>query len=262
MGRSGREAIVERLPMLRKKQSLDFVVANCENATQGRGITVAHANILLAAGIDCMTLGDHAFDQKDIVRLLETDARILRPINYSKAAPGRGARIYSLPNQRKILIIAALGRVFMRPAFNDPFGAVQDVLSANPIGTMLNAAVLDFHAEATSEKTAMGIWCDGKASLVAGTHTHIPTADARVLPGGTAYVTDVGMSGDYESVIGVDNAEPIKRFTTGMTGGKLVPASGQATLSGAIVDINPATGLANAITSLRSGGILGTDEVA
>ena len=246
MGRTGRRAITERLPELRARLEADFVIVNCENATQGRGVTYPHAKTLINAGIDCVTLGDHAFDQDNMKQGVEVEPRILRPLNIAKGARGR-----------KVLVMSALGRVFMNRPFNDPFEMVGNYLDMYRIGATVSAVVLDFHAEATSEKLAMGHWCDGRVSLVAGTHTHVPTADARILNSGTAYISDVGMCGDYDSVIGVQKDEPIKRCVTGMRGGKFTPASGEATLSGVLVDTDDATGLATAIDPIFVGGLMG-----
>ena len=201
MGRAGRRAISEGLAALRKQLRADFVIVNAENASGGRGVTAGHAQLLLEAGADCLTLGDHAFDQKDMLTHVEKDPRILRPLNYAKEAPGRGAGVFSDARGRKILVTQALGQVFMSRPYDDPFSALDSVLRAHPPGGMVQAAVVDIHAEATSEKMAIGHFCDGRASLVVGTHTHVPTADAQLLPRGTGYLTDAGMCGDYDSVI-------------------------------------------------------------
>jgi hypothetical protein len=256
MGRSGRSAVAERLPRLRQDMALDFVVVNGENASSGAGLTPEHAKAILQAGADCITLGDHAFDQKDMLQFIETEPRILRPMNYARTAPGKGARVFAAPGGRKVLVAQALGQVFMKRPFDDPFSAVDAVLRAHPPGGMVQAAIVDIHAEATSEKMAMGHWCDGRASLVVGTHTHVPTADAQVLPGGTAYQTDAGMCGDYLSVIGMERDEPLRRFITGMPKGRFEPAAGPATLSGVVVDTDDATGRARSVAPLRIGGRL------
>ncbi|MDP3959342.1 MAG: TIGR00282 family metallophosphoesterase, partial [Pseudorhodobacter sp.] len=180
MGRAGRSAVAERLPGLRAEWGLDFVVVNGENASSGMGLTASHAKGLLEAGADCVTLGDHAFDQKDMLQFIETEPRVLRPLNYARAAPGKGARLFTATDGRKVLVVQALGQVFMKRPFDDPFSAVEAVLNAHPLGGMAQAVVVDMHCEATSEKMAMGHWCDGRASLVVGTHTHVPTADAMI----------------------------------------------------------------------------------
>ncbi|NUB46159.1 YmdB family metallophosphoesterase [Fertoebacter nigrum] len=256
MGRAGRAAVAERLPKLRAEWGLDFVVVNGENASSGVGLTPDHAKALLAAGADCVTLGDHAFDQKDMLQFIEQEPRILRPLNYAKGAPGKGARLFTAPGGRKVLVAQALGQVFMKRPFDDPFSAVDAVLRAHPLGGLAQAVVLDMHCEATSEKMAMGHWCDGRATLVVGTHTHVPTGDAQILGGGTAYQTDAGMCGDYNSVIGMEKSEPMRRFITGMPKSRFEPATGPATLSGAYVESDDRTGLAKRIAMVRIGGCL------
>ena len=256
MGRAGRAAVAARLPGLRADLGLDFVVVNGENATSGAGLSAAHAKALLDAGADCLTLGDHAFDQKDMMGFIESEPRILRPLNFAKTAPGKGARVFTAPGGRKVLVAQVLGQVFMKRAFDDPFSAIDAALKTHPLGGLAAAVVVDVHCEATSEKMAMGHFCDGRASLVVGTHTHVPTGDAQVLPGGTAYLTDAGMCGDYNSVIGMDKAEPMRRFITGMAKTRFSPALGEATLSGVLVETDDATGKAKSIRMIRLGGRL------
>jgi metallophosphoesterase (TIGR00282 family) len=256
MGRSGRAAIAAALPGLRRDWALDFVVVNGENASSGAGLTAAHAKSLLDAGADCLTLGDHAFDQKEMLAFIEQEPRILRPLNYARGAPGRGHRLFPAPGGRRVLVAQVLGQVFMKRPFDDPFSAIDAVLKAHPRGGVAQAVLVDVHAEATSEKMAMGHWCDGRASLVVGTHTHVPTADAQILPGGTAYQSDAGMCGDYGSVIGMDKAEPMRRFVTGMGKERFTPAAGPATLSGVYVETDDATGRATRLCMIRQGGLL------
>lgn len=256
MGRAGRAAVQTRLPVLRADWKLDFVVVNGENASGGMGLTPEHARLLLAAGADALTLGDHAFDQKDMLAFIETEPRIIRPLNYAKGAPGRGARVFEATQGRKVLVAQALGQVFMKRPFDDPFSAVEPVLKAHPPGGLVQASLIDMHCEATSEKMAMGHFCDGRASIVVGTHTHVPTADAMVLAKGTAYQTDAGMCGDYDSVIGMDKAEPMRRFLTGMAKDRFTPAEGEATLSGLYVETDDRTGLAKRVVPVRQGGRL------
>ena len=256
MGRAGRAAVQTRLPVLRADWKLDFVVVNGENASGGMGLTPEHARLLLAAGADALTLGDHAFDQKDMLAFIETEPRIIRPLNYAKGAPGRGARVFEATQGRKVLVAQALGQVFMKRPFDDPFSAVEPVLKAHPPGGLVQASLIDMHCEATSEKMAMGHFCDGRASIVVGTHTHVPTADAMVLSKGTAYQTDAGMCGDYDSVIGMDKAEPMRRFLTGMAKDRFTPAEGEATLSGLYVETDDRTGHAKRVVPVRQGGRL------
>ncbi|MEL6168032.1 MAG: TIGR00282 family metallophosphoesterase [Pseudomonadota bacterium] len=256
MGRSGRTAVCERLGALKADWRIDFTVINGENATSGHGLSADHARALLAAGADAITLGDHAFDQKDMLRFIEDEPRIIRPLNFAKDAPGRGARVFDAPGGRKVLVAQVLGQVFMKRPFADPFSGVDAVLKTHKPGGLVQASLIDIHCEATSEKMAMGHFCDGRASAVIGTHTHVPTADAALLPGGTAYQTDAGMCGDYLSVIGMDRAEPMRRFVTGMSRERFTPAAGEATLAGALIETDDRTGLARAIHPIRVGGRL------
>ena len=262
MGRAGRRAISEGLGALKERLRVDFAVVNGENASGGMGLTGGHAKLILESGADCVTLGDHAFDQKDMLSYIESEPRIIRPLNYSKAAPGRGARVYEATRGRKVLVAQVLGQVFMKRPFDDPFSAIDAVLRAHPLGGLVQAGVVDIHAEATSEKMAMGHWCDGRASLVIGTHTHVPTADTMILNRGTAYQSDAGMCGDYDSVIGMDKTEPLRRFLTGMASERFSPAEGEATLSGVIVTTDDRTGLATDIAPLRQGGRLSPAPVS
>ena len=256
MGRAGRAEVAERLPKLRADWGLDFVVVNGENASGGMGLTGEHAKLLLAAGADVVTLGDHAFDQKDMLRFIETEPRVIRPLNYAKEAPGKGARLFEDRRGRKVLVTQVLGQVFMKRPFDDPFSAIDTALRTHPLGGLAQAIVVDVHCEATSEKMAMGQYCDGRASLVVGTHTHVPTADAVILKGGTAYLSDAGMCGDYDSIIGMEKAEPMRRFLTGMTRDRFTPAEGAVTLSGVYVETDDRSGKATRIAPVRLGGRL------
>ena len=256
MGRAGRAAITERLAGLRSAWRLDFVVVNGENATNGAGLSADHAKALLAAGADVVTLGDHAFDQKDMLQFAEAEPRIIRPLNFSRVAPGRGARVFNAPGGRKVLVAQVLGQVFMKRPFDDPFSAIEPVLKAAPLGVQVNAALVDMHCEATSEKMAMGHWCDGKASVVVGTHTHVPTADTMILESGTAYQTDAGMCGDYDSVIGMQKQNSLNRFITQLPGERYQPALGEGTICGTYIETDDRTGLALRIEPIRMGGRL------
>jgi len=257
VGRAGRNAIVTHLPRLRQYWDLDFVVANGENATQSRGITPAHADLLLRHGIDCMTLGDHAFDQRQLIGAIDSRPNIVRPLNLARRCAGRGFAVISNERGQKLLVIVALGQVFMRQPFDSAVNQLDELLSRYPLARSVDATVLDFHCEATSEKMMAGIWCDGRATLVAGTHTHIPTRDARILGKGTAFVTDAGMCGDYDSVIGLDPGEPMRRFVTGMTSSRFTAAKKEASLSGVIVETQKGTGLAATIEQIMVGGAFG-----
>lgn len=256
MGRSGRRVVAGSLPGLRLSLGLDFVAVNAENASAGLGLSGLHAKELLEAGADCITLGDHAFDQKDMLAFIATEPRVLRPLNLSRAAPGKGARLFEAAGGRRVFVAQALGQVFMRLPYADPFSAVDAALREAPMGGRAQAVIVDFHAEATSEKMAMAHYCDGRASLVVGTHTHVPTADTRILAGGTAAQSDAGMCGSYDSVIGMDKAEPMRRFLTQMARDRFTPAESEATMCGVLVETDDATGKALRASPLRQGGIL------
>lgn len=256
VGRAGRSAVADTLPRLREEWRLDFVVVNGENASGGMGLTGDHARALLASGADVLTLGDHAFDQKDMMQFIESEPRVVRPLNYAKEAPGRGHGVFQDARGRKVLVCQVLGQVFMKRCFDDPFSAVDAVLRAHPPGGVVQAALVDVHCEATSEKMAMGHFCDGRASLVVGTHTHVPTADTQILPAGTALQSDAGMCGDYNSVIGMDKGEPLRRFITGMPKDRFTPATGEPTLSGVFVETDDRTGKALRVAPIRLGGRL------
>jgi metallophosphoesterase (TIGR00282 family) len=257
VGRSGRQGLAEHLPGLRRRLSLDFVIVNAENAAAGFGITQATAGELFDAGADCLTLGNHSWDQKEALTYIVREPRLIRPLNYPamSRAPGRGSQLFDLTGGRRILVVNLLGRVNM-DSLDDPFASVDAELNACPLVEVADAVVIDMHAEATSEKMAMGHFCDGRASLVVGTHTHVPTADAQILDGGTAYQTDAGACADYDSVIGNQKEEPLRRFTTRISGGRFKPAEGPATVCGVYVETNDATGLANRIEPIRVGGRL------
>jgi len=255
VGRSGRDAVTERLPELITRHRFDFVIVNGENASHGRGLTEPHFAELRAAGADVVTLGDHAFDQRDTQSFIGREPSLLRPINFAPGAPGRGANLVEGRNGHRVLVVQAQGRVFMNPV-DDPFRAVEAAIAACPLGEQADAIVLDFHTEATSEIQAMGHFLDGKATLVVGTHTHIPTSDHRILKGGTALMSDAGMCGDYDSVIGVETDEPLNRFLTGIPQGRFTPAEGEASLCGVAVETDPKTGLAARVMPVRIGGTI------
>jgi metallophosphoesterase (TIGR00282 family) len=255
VGRAGRDAVSERLPRLIAEHAFDFVVVNGENASHGRGLTEGHFGELRAAGADAVTLGDHAWDQRDTISFIERESTLLRPINFPPGNPGRGANLIEGRNGHRVLVVNALGRVFMDPA-DDPFRAVEAAIAACPLGEQADAVIVDFHTEATSEIQAMGFFLDGRASLVVGTHTHIPTADARILKAGTALMADAGMCGDYDSIIGVEADEPLNRFLTGIANARFAPADGEATLCGVAVETDAQTGLAVKVAPVRIGGVL------
>jgi metallophosphoesterase (TIGR00282 family) len=255
VGKAGRTAISAFLPGMIRDWALDLVVVNGENAAGGFGITEAIYHEFIDAGADAVTLGNHSWDQREALVFVERAPRLIRPVNYPKGTPGRGSALIDTKSGKRALVVNAIGRVFMTP-FDDPFAGINHELEACPLGAAADAIVVDFHGEATSEKQGVGFFCDGRASLVVGTHTHVPTADHQVLPGGTAYMTDAGMTGDYDSVIGMQKEEPLRRFTSGIPSGRFEPASGAATLSGVAVETDDTTGLALRIAPVRVGGRL------
>ncbi|MDP3870315.1 TIGR00282 family metallophosphoesterase [Phenylobacterium sp.] len=257
VGRAGRDGIADHLPALRRRLALDFVIINAENAAAGFGITENTARELFDAGADCLTLGNHSFDQKEALTYIVREPRLIRPVNYPLFAdtPGRGSQMFETDKGQRILVINVLGRVHM-DSLDDPFAAVDRELEACPLGMAVDAIVVDMHAEITSEKMALGHFCDGRASLVVGTHTHVPTADCQILNGGTAYQTDAGACADYDSVIGNQKEEPLRRFTTRISGGRYKPAEGPATVCGVYVETDDATGLARRVEPIRIGGRL------
>jgi metallophosphoesterase (TIGR00282 family) len=254
IGRPGRDVLAAELPQLRERLNIDFVIANGENAAGGFGITRNVANDLFATGVDVLTSGNHWLDQREILTFIGTEEHILRPLNYPRGTPGRGANLYQTRSGARVLVVNVMGRVFM-DALDDPFAAVEQELSSCPLGEAADAIVVDMHAEASSEKMAMGHFCDGRASLVVGSHSHVPTADAQILPGGTAYQTDAGACADYDSVIGMEKFQPLQRFITKMSSGRFSPATGPSTLCAVFVETD-ARGLATRVEPVRLGGRL------
>jgi metallophosphoesterase (TIGR00282 family) len=255
VGRSGRAAVLERLPALLRDWRLDLVVVNGENAAGGFGITEAIYQELVDVGADAITLGNHAWDQKEALVFIERAPRLIRPVNFPQGTPGRGAALIEMRNGARALVVNVMGRVYMDP-LDDPFAAVERELGACGLKRQADLIVIDLHGEATSEKQAMGHFCDGRVSLVVGTHTHVPTADHRVLPNGTAFVSDVGMTGDYDSIIGMAKDEPMQRFLRKISSARFEPAGGQATLCGLAVETDDASGLARSVAPVRLGGAL------
>ena len=255
VGRSGRNAVTDRLPKLIDRYKLDFVIVNGENSAGGFGITEQIYLDLLDAGADVVTTGNHAFDQKEALVFIERHDRMLRPLNMPVGTPGKGVGLFKARNGAEVLVMNPIGQVFMGE-YDGPFVQVDRELNACPLKRGADAIVIDFHAEATSEKQAMGHFVDGRASLVVGTHTHTPTADDRILPKRTAYQSDTGMCGDYKSVLGMDAAEPITRFLTRIPRGRFEPANGEATVCGIAVETDDSTGLARHAGALRLGGCL------
>jgi 2',3'-cyclic-nucleotide 2'-phosphodiesterase len=254
VGRAGRAALLNELPKLRAAWALDCVIVNGENAAGGFGITEAIFADFLAAGADCVTLGNHAFDQREALNFIVHQPLLIRPLNYPRGTPGGGVNLIETKTGGRVLVINLMGRIFM-DAMDDPFVAVEQELAACPLGEGCDAAIVDFHAEATSEKQALAHFVDGRVSLVVGTHTHVPTADHQILRQGTAFMTDAGMTGDYDSIIGMEKEEPMRRFIRKVPGERFEPAAGPATLCGVAVEIN-AKGLASKIAPVRTGGRL------
>jgi metallophosphoesterase (TIGR00282 family) len=255
VGRPGRDAVKAHLPRLRRDLAIDLAIVNAENMAHGFGLTEKLCGELYEAGADILTTGNHVWDQREIIPYLERDPRVLRPANFPPGTPGNGSYLHTLPDGRTALVINLMGRLFM-DALDDPFRALDAILTGQALGRGA-AIVVDFHAEATSEKTAFGHFADGRVAAVIGTHTHIPTADARILPGGTAYVSDTGMCGFYDSVIGMEKEASVRRFVTKMPGPKKPQvAEGEATLCGVFIVTDDATGLARRIEPVRVGGVL------
>ena len=255
MGRSGREALEKHLPRIREELKPDVIIVNGENAANGAGITEKICKQFYEIGVDCITTGNHIWDQREIIPYIARDKKLLRPINYPEGTPGSGTYKYQLSDGRTITIINAMGGLFME-ALDDPFRMIRELLEQEHLGKNADAIFIDFHAEATSEKMSFAHYVDGKVSAVIGTHTHIPTADAHILKGGTAYVTDAGMTGDYDSVIGVEKDIAMYRFIKKMKGERLRPAGNEGMLCGALVITNDNTGLAETIEPIRLGAVL------
>ncbi|PTW59666.1 hypothetical protein C8N35_10648 [Breoghania corrubedonensis] len=255
VGRSGRNVVIDRLPGLVERWQLDFVTVNGENAAGGFGITEEICQDVIDAGADVVTLGNHSWDQREALVFITRQDRLLRPVNYPKGTPGRGAHLYTARNGANVFVMNVMGRVYM-DALDDPFAAVGRELDACPLGQVADAVIIDMHAEATSEKQAMGHFADGRASLVVGTHTHVPTADHQILEGGTAYMSDAGMCGDYDSVLGMEKDEPVNRFMTKIPSARFTASLGEATLCGVAVETDDATGLAINVAPVRIGGKL------
>jgi metallophosphoesterase (TIGR00282 family) len=255
VGRPGRDAVKAHLPGLRRQLAVDVAIVNAENMAHGFGLNEKLCGEMYEAGADILTTGNHAWDQKEIIPYMERDPRVLRPANFPPGTPGQGACLHALPDGRKLLVVNLMGRLFM-DALDDPFRGLDAEIGAHPLGRDI-AIVVDFHAEATSEKAAFGHHADGRVSAVIGTHTHVPTADHRILPAGTAFVSDTGMCGNYDSVIGMQKEPSLRRFVTKMpTGGKPQVADGEGTLCGVFVVTDDATGLARRVAPVRLGGAL------
>lgn len=255
VGKAGRKLVFSCLPKLKERLKLDFIVVNGENAAHGFGINPKIYQEFLKYGVDVITLGNHSFDKPDICPVLDKENNIIRPMNYPQNTVGKGFCIQLISGGIKVAVVQLLGRVFMR-AVDDPFSCIQSWLLAHKRKKEYDVLIVDFHAEATAEKVAMGHYLDGQAALVVGTHTHIPTADAHILSGGTGYISDLGMCGDYDSVIGMRKEGALKRFINGTQGGQLEPAQSNATLCAIYADIDEETGLTRKIFPIRIGAAL------
>lgn len=255
VGRAGRKAITGNVPRLRERHDIDFVVVNGENAAGGFGITPKICDEFYAAGVDVITTGNHVWDQRDIIPHFDRETRLLRPDNFPRGTPGRGVAEFRDARGRRIVVLHLMTRLFMDP-LDDPFAAMTEMLNTWRLGANADVILLDFHGEASSEKMAMGHFVDGRVSLVVGTHTHVPTADAQVFPGGTGYMTDIGMCGDYDSVIGIRKEISVERFVRKMPTARMEAAQGEATFCAVLADIDDATGLATNIQPVRIGGRL------
>ena len=256
MGPSGREAIVKKLPNIIKEKKLNFVIVNGENAADsGVGITKKNTDEFFNAGADVITTGNHVWDQKETMEFITSEKRLLRPENLTEGAPGVGFGIFNSKNNKKVAVINLMGNIYMKKC-EDVFQAAKKIIQKVKLKKDADFIIVDFHAEITSEKMAMGYFFDGKATMVVGTHTHVPTADHRILENGTAYQTDIGMCGDYDSVIGMNRHNSLKRFIKDPSATKHYPALGKATISGLIVKADEKTGLAKNVEPVIIGDVL------
>ena len=253
VGRAARQAVIEQMPGLRAELGCDFVVVNCENAAGGFGVTPKICEALFDAGVDVLTTGNHVWDKPEIIPYIDTQPRLLRPLNMPEGTPGKGVVTHTNAAGKRLTVINAMTNLFM--AANDPvFAALDGALVCQKLGRDADFILVDVHGEATSEKMALGHMVDGRASMLVGTHTHVPTADYRILPGGTAYQTDSGMCGDYDSVIGMNKEAATDRFT-GRGNSRLSVALGAVTLCGLLVE-SDSGGMARSVRALRRGGDL------
>ncbi len=255
VGRSGREAVVTHLPDLKRRLDADFVVCNGDNFSNDSATTEKIVEELLGAGVDVVTGGNHSWDQREALAFIDRQPRLLRPLNFPAGTPGRGAALFEGRRGQKVLVVNLMARLFMDP-LDDPFARIEETLARYRLGGGAQAIVVDFHGEATSEKMAMGHFLDGRVSLCVGTHTHVPTADHMILPGGTAYQSDAGMCGDYDSVIGMEKSVPLARFTRKLPTERMTAALGEGTLSAVYVETDDTSGLAVEIAPVRMGGRL------
>ncbi len=252
VGKTAREKVKENLSILKDKFVPDAIIVNAENATGGYGLSKKDAQDLLSSGADAITLGNHAWDKREMLTFIEECPKIIRAINFPSGVPGKGFYTIELLNGKKILVVQVMLRLFMGLSIDDPFKAIKDLLASERLGSTCDAILIDVHGEATSEKNAFGHFVDGTVSAVLGTHTHIPTSDSKILPKGTAYQTDVGMTGDYNSVIGMEIDNPIHGFTKGYRSeGGFIPAKGKISICGALIEIDETSGLAKSIIPVK-----------
>lgn len=259
--RTGRESIKKWVPQIREKYSIDFVIINVDNAAGGFGITEKIADEFFTMGADVLTGGNHVFDQNGIVPYLEREKRLLRPHNLPASTPGHGVCEARTAKGRKVLVLHLVGQRFMPMIGNDPFESANQVLSRYILGSNVDAIVVDFHAEFTSEKYALGHFLDGRVSAVVGTHTHIPTSDEHILEHGTAFQADLGMCGDYDSVIGARKSDIVDKFTKLHMKVKIQSAEGESTMCALMIETDDRTGLAKSVKAFKLGGCIGQDHI-
>ena len=255
VGKAGRKVVCENVPGLRKALELDFVVVNGENAAGGFGITGEICQEFYAAGVDCVTTGNHVWDQRETLSYIVRDPKLLRPHNFPVGTPGRGVGEFETKGGKRVVVLHVMARLFM-DALDCPFVCLDQQLATHKLGKNADFILVDIHGEATSEKAAVGHFCDERVSAVVGTHSHVPTADAQILSGGTAYQTDLGMCGDYDSVIGMKKDVAVARFVTKLRSERLSAAEGEGSLCAAYIETDDGTGLARHISPLRLGGRL------
>ena len=244
VGKEAREILIKKIPDIKSRYQSDVLIVNAENSASGYGLTKKIAVQLLEAGVDAITLGNHAWDQKEMLSFIEECPKIVRALNYPNGVPGKGFYEFQLHDDRKVIVAQVMLRLFMGLSLDDPFSVTKNFLLREKLGSTCNAILIDMHGEATSEKNAYGHYFDGQVSAILGTHTHIPTADAKILDGGTAYQTDVGMTGAYNSVIGMDKENPIHNFVKGFRAeGRFLPSKGKITVSGAFIETDDISGL-------------------
>ena len=255
VGKSGRVALRKHLPRVIEHLNPDFIIVNGENAAHGFGITEKICKQFFEMDVDVVTTGNHVWDQREIIKFIGHEPRLLRPLNYPELTPGNGSGIFKSRNGERVLVAQVMGRLFM-DSLDDPFVAIDRLLEKLKLRSHFDCAVIDIHAEATSEKMALGQHLDGKVSMVVGTHSHIPTADAQILNKGTGYQTDLGMCGDYDSVIGMKSNIAIDKFMKRMPSERLSPADGEGTICGIYLETNNQTSMASKIDPIRLGGRL------